>query len=83
MPKLVRERLRNSARTSPPYTGQIWRTTSAPCAVRTAYAPRIAATNRAVALTSGGDAIGRAQSRSQRLDVADARTFLGEYLALP
>jgi len=32
---------------------------------------------------SGGDAICRAQSHGQRLDVADARAFLGQYLNLP
>jgi hypothetical protein len=40
-------------------------------------------TNTVVAVTSGGDAICRAQSYNQRLDVADARAFLGQYLNLP
>jgi len=34
-------------------------------------------------LMSGGDATCRAQSHSQRLDLADARAFLGQYLNLP
>ena len=40
-------------------------------------------TNTAVAIASGGDAICRAQNYNQRLDVADARAFLGRYLQLP
>lgn len=44
------------------------------------YLPR---TNKIVALTSGGDPICRAQGYNQRLDVADARRFLGQYLNLP
>jgi hypothetical protein len=36
-----------------------------------------------VALASGGDAICRALNNNQRLDVADARAFLGRYLQLP
>lgn len=40
-------------------------------------------TNTAVAVTSGGDAICRAENYNQRLDVADARAFLGRYLSLP
>jgi len=40
-------------------------------------------TNTVVAVTSGGDAICRAQNYNQRLDVADARAFLGQYLQLP
>jgi hypothetical protein len=40
-------------------------------------------TNTVVAVASGGDAICRAENYNQRLDVADARAFLGRYLALP
>jgi hypothetical protein len=40
-------------------------------------------TNTAVAVASGGDAICRAENYNQRLDVADARAFLGQYLSLP
>jgi hypothetical protein len=40
-------------------------------------------TNTAVALATGGDAVCRAQNYSQRLDIADARAFLGQYLELP
>jgi hypothetical protein len=40
-------------------------------------------TNTIVALASGGDAICRALNNNQRLDVADARAFLGRYLQLP
>jgi hypothetical protein len=40
-------------------------------------------TNTIVALTSGGDPICRALNHNQRLDVADARAFLGRYLDLP
>jgi hypothetical protein len=40
-------------------------------------------TNIALAVTSGGDAICRAENYNQRLDVADARAFLGRYLSLP
>jgi hypothetical protein len=39
-------------------------------------------TNTAVAVTSGGDAICRAENYNQRLDVPDARAFLGQYLEL-
>src|SRR4051794_34132858 len=47
-------------------------------------APRfIHGTNTVVATTSGGDARCRAQSFGQRVDVADARAFLGQYLTLP
>jgi Trypsin len=40
-------------------------------------------TNTVVALATGGDAVCRAQNYSQRLDIADARAFLGQYLELP
>ena len=40
-------------------------------------------TNTIVAVASGGDAICRAENYNQRLDVADARAFLGRHLALP
>lgn len=40
-------------------------------------------TNTVVAVTTGGDAICRAENYNQRLDVADARAFLGQYLTLP
>jgi hypothetical protein len=40
-------------------------------------------TNTAVAVTTGGDPNCRAESYNQRLDVADARAFLGLYLNLP
>jgi hypothetical protein len=41
-------------------------------------------TNRIVAIQSGGgDAICRAKSFPQRLDIADARSFLGQYVSLP
>jgi hypothetical protein len=40
-------------------------------------------TNTAVAVTSGGDPICRAEGYNQRLDVPDARAFLGQYLSLP
>jgi len=40
-------------------------------------------TNTVVAVASGGDAICRAENYNQRLDVADARAFLGRYLQLP
>jgi hypothetical protein len=40
-------------------------------------------TNTVVALTTGGDAVCRAQNYSQRLDIADARVFLAQYLELP
>jgi len=39
-------------------------------------------TNTIVALASGGDAICRALNFNQRLDVADARAFLGRYVQL-
>ena len=41
------------------------------------------ATNTVVAVTTGGDAYCRAENYNQRLDVADARAFLGQYLNLP
>ena len=40
-------------------------------------------TNTVVAVTTGGDRVCRAESYNQRLDVADARAFLGQYLNLP
>lgn len=40
-------------------------------------------TNTVVAVTTGGDAVCRAENYNQRLDVADARAFLGTYLTLP
>ena len=40
-------------------------------------------TNTVVALATGGDAVCRAQNYSQRLDIADAREFLGQHLELP
>jgi hypothetical protein len=40
-------------------------------------------TNTAVAVTSGGDPICRAENYNQRLDLPDARAFLGKYLRLP
>ena len=40
-------------------------------------------TNTVVALATGGDAVCRAQSYSQRLDTAGARAFLGQHLELP
>jgi hypothetical protein len=40
-------------------------------------------TNTVVAVASGGDAICRAQNYNQRLDVPDARAFLGHYVQLP
>lgn len=41
-------------------------------------------TNRIVAIQSGGgDAICRAKSFPQRLDIPDARSFLGQYVSLP
>lgn len=41
-------------------------------------------TNRIVAIQSGGgDAICRAKSFPQRLDIADARSFLEQYVSLP
>lgn len=40
-------------------------------------------TNTVVAVTTGGDRVCRAENFNQRLDVADARAFLGQYLNLP
>ena len=40
-------------------------------------------TNRLVAVTTSGDRFCRAESYDQRIDVADARAFLGHYLNLP
>lgn len=40
-------------------------------------------TNLVVAVTTGGDPVCRAENYNQRLDVADARAFLGAYLSLP
>jgi hypothetical protein len=40
-------------------------------------------TNRAVAITTGGDPICRANSINLRLDTSAARAFYGQYLALP
>ncbi len=40
-------------------------------------------TNTAVAITTGGDAICRANSKNLRLDISGARAFYGQYLALP
>jgi hypothetical protein len=40
-------------------------------------------TNTAVAITTGGDAICRANSKNLRLDISAARAFYGQYLALP
>ena len=40
-------------------------------------------TNIAVAVQTGGDPNCRARGYNQRLDVADARAFLGQYLTLP
>jgi hypothetical protein len=40
-------------------------------------------TNTVVAVTTGGDRICRAENYNQRIDVADARAFLGQYLILP
>jgi hypothetical protein len=40
-------------------------------------------TNTVVAVTTGGDRVCRAENYNQRLDVADARAFLGTYLTLP
>jgi hypothetical protein len=40
-------------------------------------------TNTVVAVTTGGDRVCRAESINQRLDVTDARAFLGQYLNLP
>lgn len=40
-------------------------------------------TNRAVAITSGGDALCRAQAHPLRLDIPAARDFYDQYLDLP
>ena len=40
-------------------------------------------TNTAVALSLGGDAICRSESVNSRLDIPAARSFYGQYLALP
>jgi Trypsin len=40
-------------------------------------------TNTAVAITSGGDSICRANNYNSRLDTSEARAFYGQYLALP
>lgn len=40
-------------------------------------------TNTVVAVSTGGDAVCRAENFNQRIDVADARAFLGQYLNLP
>jgi hypothetical protein len=40
-------------------------------------------TSTVVAVTTGGDRFCRAENYNQRLDVADARAFLGQYLTLP
>jgi hypothetical protein len=40
-------------------------------------------TNRAVAITTGGDAVCRAMNYNSRLDTSAARGFYGQYLALP
>jgi hypothetical protein len=40
-------------------------------------------TNTVVAVTTGGDRVCRAENFNQRIDVADARAFLGQYLNLP
>jgi len=40
-------------------------------------------TNTVVAVTTAGDRVCRAESYNQRIDVADARAFLGQYLNLP
>jgi hypothetical protein len=40
-------------------------------------------TNTAVAITTGGDPICRANSHNSRLDISAARAFYGQYLALP
>jgi hypothetical protein len=40
-------------------------------------------TDIAVAVTSGADNRCRAENYNQRLDAADARAFLGQYLELP
>jgi V8-like Glu-specific endopeptidase len=40
-------------------------------------------TNTAVAITTGGDPICRANSNNSRLDTSQARTFYRQYLALP
>jgi hypothetical protein len=40
-------------------------------------------TNTVVALTFGGDPICRAENINSRLDIAEARAFYGQYLALP
>jgi hypothetical protein len=40
-------------------------------------------TNTAVAITTGGDPICRANSYNSRLDTSEARAFYGQYLALP
>jgi hypothetical protein len=40
-------------------------------------------TNTVVAVTTGGDRFCRAENVNQRLDVADARAFLGRYVNLP
>ena len=43
----------------------------------------IPGTNTVVAVTTGGDAVCRAENFNQRIDVADARAFLGQHLNLP
>jgi hypothetical protein len=53
------------------------------CLVDSGSPKLIPGTDTAVALTSDADARCRAESIAQRLDVADARAFLGEYLNLP
>ena len=40
-------------------------------------------TNPPVALSLGGDAICRSESINSRLDIPAARSFYGQYLALP
>jgi hypothetical protein len=40
-------------------------------------------TNMVVAITTGGDAICRANNYNSRLDTSEARAFYGQYLALP
>ena len=40
-------------------------------------------TNTAVAITTGGDSICRANNYNSRLDISAARAFYGQYLALP
>jgi hypothetical protein len=53
------------------------------CLVDSGSPKLIPGTDTAVAVTSDADARCRAESTAQRLDVADARAFLGEYLNLP